>query len=101
MRVEYRSGASRTIGRIMNSPDRKPARARLRTRLSAPFGPPPLIDGENSAEYEELLGRVSATVKPADILEEIWVRDIVDLVGSVATAPPEGRAHAGQSPPGR
>jgi hypothetical protein len=66
--------------RIMNSPDRKPARARVRTRLSAPFGPPPLIDGENSAEYEELLARVSATVKPADILEEIWVRDIVDLV---------------------
>jgi hypothetical protein len=52
----------------------------VRTRLSAPFGPPPLIDGENSAEYEELLARVSATVKPADILEEIWVRDIVDLV---------------------
>jgi len=64
----------------MNSPDRKPARARVRTRLSAPFGPPPLIDGENSAEYEELLARVSATVKPADILEDIWVRDVVDLV---------------------
>jgi hypothetical protein len=64
----------------MNSPDRKPARARVRARLWAPFGPPPLIDGENSAEYEELLARVSATVKPADILEEIWVRDIVDLV---------------------
>jgi|SRR5262245_2232 len=53
---------------------------RVRTRLSAPFGPPALIDGENSAEYEELLVRVSATVKPADILEEIWVRDVVDLV---------------------
>jgi hypothetical protein len=64
----------------MNSPDRKLARARVRTRLSAPFGPPPLIDGENSAEYEELLARVSATVKPSDILEDIWVRDVVDLV---------------------
>jgi hypothetical protein len=53
---------------------------RVRTRPSAPFGPPPLIDGENSAEYEELLARVSATVKPTDILEEIWVRDVVDLV---------------------
>jgi hypothetical protein len=53
---------------------------RVRTGLSAPFGPPPLIDGENSAEYEELLARVSATVKPADILEDIWVRDVVDLV---------------------
>jgi hypothetical protein len=64
----------------MNSSDRKPARARLRTSLSAPFGPPPLIDGENSDEYKDLLAHVSATVKPADILEDIWVRDIVDLV---------------------
>jgi hypothetical protein len=32
-----------------------------------------------SAEYDELLARVSAAVNPADILEDIWVRDIVDL----------------------
>jgi hypothetical protein len=30
--------------------------------------------------YNTLLVRVSATVKPADTLEEIWVRDVVDLV---------------------
>jgi hypothetical protein len=46
-----------------------------------PFlGAPPLIAGENAASYEELLARMTATLKPADILEEIWVRDIVDLV---------------------
>jgi hypothetical protein len=43
------------------------------------LGPPPLIEGENAAAYVELLNRISAAVKPRDILEEIWVRDVVDL----------------------
>jgi hypothetical protein len=42
--------------------------------------PPPLIEGENAAAYDDLLARISGTLKPADILEEIWVRDVVDLV---------------------
>src|SRR5271155_4059961 len=45
----------------------------------APFGPPPLLQGEDKAAYGTLLARISSTVRPADILEEIWVRDIVDL----------------------
>jgi hypothetical protein len=36
------------------------------------FGPPPLIEGEDAAAYDELLVRISAAVKPADILEDIW-----------------------------
>jgi hypothetical protein len=44
------------------------------------FGPPPLIEGEDAAAYDELLLRISGAVKPADILEDIWVREIVDLV---------------------
>ena len=50
---------------------------------SIPFGPPPLIEGEDATAYDELLTRISATVKPADILEDIWVRDIVDLVWEI------------------
>jgi hypothetical protein len=46
------------------------------------FGPAPLIEGEDAAAYAELLVRISAAVKPADILEDIWVREIVDLVWS-------------------
>jgi len=42
--------------------------------------PPPLISGENAAAYDDMLARISGTLKPADILEEIWVRDVVDLV---------------------
>lgn len=48
------------------------------TRLSL-FGPPPLLDGEDPVAYDELLARVSGAVKPTEALEEIWVRDVVDL----------------------
>jgi hypothetical protein len=44
------------------------------------LAPPPLIEGENAASYDDLLARISGTLQPADILEEIWVRDVVDLV---------------------
>jgi hypothetical protein len=44
------------------------------------FGPPPLLEGEDAAAYDELLVRISGAVKPTDIFEEIWIRDIVDLV---------------------
>src|SRR5262245_165854 len=47
------------------------------------FGPPPLLEGEDAAAYDELLLRVSTAVKPVDILEDIWVRDIVDLTWEV------------------
>jgi hypothetical protein len=44
------------------------------------LAPPPLIEGENAASYDDLLARISGTLQPSDILEEIWVRDVVDLV---------------------
>jgi hypothetical protein len=55
------------------------------TNPSAPaamalLAPPPLIAGENAESYNDLLARISGTLQPADILEEIWVRDVVDLV---------------------
>jgi hypothetical protein len=45
-----------------------------------PFGPAPLVEGEDAGAYDELLVRISTAVRPADIFEEIWVRDVVDLV---------------------
>jgi hypothetical protein len=44
------------------------------------LGPAPLLQREEVSDYDTLLARVSGAVKPADVLEEIWVRDIVDLV---------------------
>jgi hypothetical protein len=55
---------------------------RSATRLNL-FGPPPLIEGEDSAAYDDLLVRISAAVKPADILEDIWVRDVVDFTWEI------------------
>jgi len=43
------------------------------------FGPPPLVAGEDAAAYEALRARVAVAVAPADVLEEMWVRDVVDL----------------------
>jgi hypothetical protein len=47
------------------------------------FGRPQLIDGEDCGAYEELHERVCLSLEPADIFEEIWVRDFVDLTWEV------------------
>jgi len=47
------------------------------------FGPPPLIAGEDPAAYAALRHRVADAVRPKDILEEIWLRDVVDLTWDV------------------
>jgi hypothetical protein len=41
------------------------------------FGPPPLLEGEDEAAYDELFGRVCAAVKPADVIDEMLIVDIV------------------------
>src|SRR4029453_16115799 len=51
--------------------------------IESVFGPPPILPGEATSAYEALLARVSADVKPADIIEKIWVRDIVDLTWEI------------------
>jgi hypothetical protein len=47
------------------------------------FGPPQLIDGEDCGIYEALHERVCLSLEPADIFEEIWVRDFVDLTWEI------------------
>jgi hypothetical protein len=65
------------------------AQANLITKLTSPDEraenlalsvPASLIEGEDAGAYDELLTRISGTVRPADIFEHIWVRDIVELV---------------------
>jgi hypothetical protein len=46
---------------------------------SSLFGPPLVLEGEDSAAYDELLGRVYAAVKPADVIDEILISDAVAL----------------------
>ncbi len=54
--------------------------APTRTPCLALLGPRPLIDGEDGTNYDVILERISADVAPADFVEEIWVRNVVDLV---------------------
>ena len=48
--------------------------------LQALLGPPPIIYGEAKDAYDAFFARVQASVRPKDIVGEIWVRDVVDLV---------------------
>jgi hypothetical protein len=43
------------------------------------FGPPPLLEGEDAALYDELVGRMWAAVKPVDVIDELYVADVVYL----------------------
>jgi hypothetical protein len=43
------------------------------------LGAPPLIQGEAARDYQRLLNEVINVMKPVDVLETIWTRDIVDL----------------------
>ncbi len=48
-----------------------------RVRRLALFGPPPLIEGEDAAAYDQLLARICAAVKPVDVIDEIFIADVV------------------------
>jgi hypothetical protein len=56
--------------------------SRALNRISI-FGPPPILEDEDSAAYDELLARVSGDVKPTGVIEEIWVHDVVDLTWEI------------------
>ena len=58
------------------------ADSRRSTELSV-LGPALILKGEDSAAYDQLLARVSAQVKPANVIEESWVDDIVDLTCNI------------------
>lgn len=45
--------------------------------IDSMLGPPPLLPGEDVSAYETLIARVSADLQPADVIEEIWIRDVV------------------------
>ena len=69
------SAAFAAPGAALASPPeatRMPCRALL--------GPRPLIDGEDGTNYDVILERISADVAPEDFVEEMWVRNVVDLV---------------------
>jgi hypothetical protein len=49
------------------------------------FGPPPLLEGEDAAAYDQLLARICAAAKPVDIIDEIMSRKIYVPANSAAS----------------
>jgi hypothetical protein len=80
--VAAASAAVSPIPSAAPAPASRPARppAPARTPRRALLGPRPLIEGEDGANYDVILGRISADVAPEDFVEEIWVRNVADLV---------------------
>jgi hypothetical protein len=58
-----------------SQPQPKDGGARHRTL----FGQPQLLEGEDAAAYDELLTRICAAVKPADVIDEMLTDDVVSL----------------------
>ena len=42
--------------------------------------PRSVLRWEEKGNYDALLARISATLRPADMMEEMWTRDVADLV---------------------
>ena len=62
---------------------KRKARSQSKALASVPtppwrlFGQPNILEGEDAAAYNELLDRVRAAVNSVDILEEIFIADLV------------------------
>jgi hypothetical protein len=50
-----------------------------RVQRLALFGPPPVIEGEDARTYDQLLARICAVVQPVDIIDEMFIADVVSL----------------------
>jgi hypothetical protein len=50
-----------------------------RAQRLALFGPPILLEGEDAAAYDQLLARIFAAVKPVDVIDEMFIADVVSL----------------------
>ena len=48
--------------------------------LQSLLGPPPVLESEDASAYEALKFRIFSAVKPEDAIEQMWVRDVLDLL---------------------
>jgi hypothetical protein len=48
--------------------------------LQSLLGPAPVVEGEDASAYEALKFRILSAVKPEDAIEQMWVRDVLDLL---------------------
>jgi hypothetical protein len=47
-------------------------------RISAIFGEPPLIEGEDDGLYHTLMGEFITLVEPKNLMEWLWAKDLTD-----------------------
>ena len=65
-------------GRAKARQKSRPAFRRWVQRLAL-FGPPPLLEGEDPATYDQLLARICEAVQPVDIIYEMLIANAVSL----------------------
>jgi hypothetical protein len=51
----------------------------LTSARAALFDHPNLLEGEDAAEYQELLARIRVAVTPVDVIDEMFIADVADL----------------------
>src|ERR1700687_739597 len=61
-------------------------------------GEPALLLGEDARGYDELLAEVSRVLVPHDVIEDMWIRDVVGRPGRAAPPPPKSDPAAGAGP---
>jgi hypothetical protein len=66
----------------MNESNSIPTKAADET-VHLPFGPPPVVAGEDERAYQELSAQLHKAVQPLDIIEQIFLRDFIDLQWTV------------------
>jgi hypothetical protein len=66
-------------GAVLHSKTKSNPSALAKVQRLTLFGPPQLLEGEDAAAYDELLGRLCAAVKPVDVIDEMFIADVVSL----------------------
>jgi hypothetical protein len=83
--MTHREVATQTATQSAHVPDfsASPATCPPAQAVAAAAGAPPVIAGESRAAYDELLSRMTRTLAPADVIEHMFLRDVVDLAWEV------------------
>ncbi|TXN42533.1 HNH endonuclease signature motif containing protein [Methylobacterium sp. WL7] len=66
--------------RVRNSPASGEILPAIPAHLDFLFADRPLLPGDNEEQYDALLRSIVQQVEPADVIEAIWVKDIIDLI---------------------
>jgi hypothetical protein len=65
--------------RRLKTPQKSPVSTAAPAARLATFGPPLLIEGEDAVAYDQLLARICTAVNPVDIIDEMFISDVISL----------------------